>query len=128
MANTFIGRVAARAKQIRKAQPNIKWQTAIKRASLELRGKVKNKPVKKTVMRRRKKTTVSGMPVIGRVRRTASAPRKKTTVNSTLAKAKNMLLDEIGNLAAKQFKARLKRDKKKIGKKIAAAKSKYRKL
>lgn len=134
MASTLIGRIARRAKQIRKAKPNIDWQTAIKKASLELKGTVR--PATKPVTKRRKKVSVksltpkkrmSGMPIVGRVRR-VSAPRKKTTVASTLKRAKKMLLEEIGEMESRKFAARLKRDKKKIAKKIAVKKSQFRKL
>ena len=136
MATSFIGKVAKRAKQIRKANPKILWQTAIKKASIELKGTVK--PKKKTVVKRipgtgfslngvkRKPKKVSGMPIVGRVRTPGS--RKKTTVASTLQRAKKMILEKIGDETAKQFKAKLKRDKKKIGKRITALKSQYRKL
>ena len=136
MATTFIGKIAKRAKQIRKANPKILWQTAIKKASIELKGTVK--PKKKTVVKRipgtgfslngvkRKRKKISGMQSIGRVRTVST--RKKTTVASTLKRAKKMLLDEIGTLEAKKFQARLKRDKKKIAKKVAIKKSQYRKL
>lgn len=134
MATTFIGRVAQRAKQIRKKQPKINWQTAIKKASIELKGTVtprKKKVVYKTspfslngVKSKRKK--ISGMASIGKVR--ATGTRKKTTVASTLQRAKKMILEKIGDETAKQFKAKLKRDKKKIGKRITALKSQYRKL
>lgn len=137
-ATSFIGKVAKRAKQLRKANPKIDWQSAIKKASIELKGTVR--PKRKTVVKRvpgtgfslngvkRKRKKISGMPIIGKVRRAAAAPRKKTTVASTLQRAKKMILEKIGDETAKQFKARLKRDKKKIGKRITALKSQYRKL
>lgn len=44
MANTIIAKIAARAKVIRKANPNMSWQSAIKKASVELKGR--SKPTK----------------------------------------------------------------------------------
>lgn len=38
MAQSIIAKIAARAKVIRKASPNMAWQTAIKKASAELKG------------------------------------------------------------------------------------------
>ena len=145
----MIGKISARAKQIRKKNPKIQWQTAIKKASLELKGTVikpkkvgatlllnkgetkRTKPKRVYRVNRKKDgtytgtTKISGMQSIGRVRTTT---RKKTTVASTIKKAKKMLLDEIGLLEAKKFATPLKRDKKKVAKKLAEKKSQFRRL
>lgn len=41
MATSIIAKIAARAKVIRKAKPNMSWQSAIKKASAELKGRSK---------------------------------------------------------------------------------------
>jgi hypothetical protein len=51
MAQSIIAKIAARAKVIRKASPNMAWQTAIKKASAELKG-TKTTTKRKTTSKR----------------------------------------------------------------------------
>lgn len=58
MAKTLIAQIAARAKQIRSANPRLSWQSALKKAGAEFKGKKttsKRTPAKKTPVRKSRK-------------------------------------------------------------------------
>lgn len=72
MANKIV-QISKRAKAIRKAKPNIAWQTAIKQASKELKGKSTPRKVKRAAAK--KKTVVTKKAVY---RKTVSVGSRKT--------------------------------------------------
>lgn len=129
-ASSILGKITKRAKEIRKKNPKIQWQTAIKKASIELKGTVA--PRKTKVVYRAEPFSLNGVKsktkISGMKRKAAPAKRAKVTISNTLQKAKKMLLEEIGRLEAKKFVTRLKSDRTKIGKTIAEKKSLYKKL
>jgi hypothetical protein len=74
--SNIIKKIAARAKQIRKAKPSIKWQAAIKQASKELKGKPGN-TAKKIGAAAKKKTAKKKAVKKTSYRQTGSSNRKR---------------------------------------------------
>ena len=125
--STHLQKITAKAKQLRKTHPKMKWQSLVSLASKKV------KPAaKKSIGAAPKKKTASKKAV---VRKTVV---KRTTVNKTTASigsvsshlsiVKKMLLKELGELEVRKFQARLKRDKNKIQKLITEKRAKIRRL
>jgi hypothetical protein len=74
MANTIISKIAARAKVIRKSNPRMSWQTAIKKASAELKGTTVRTTSKRRVATPRRKKTVG---IVSKTKK--GTPRKRLT-------------------------------------------------
>ena len=128
MSNTIV-KISRRAKQIRKAHPSIKWQSAIKQASREIKaGKVSGTHKRK--VGRVKKS--SRKKVISKLKRAHAAEGKQLnklgSVSQHMSHARAMLKEQIGWNEAAKFTAPKKSSKNKIQKKINALKAKYRKL
>lgn len=130
-----------RAAQLRRANKKLTVQQSVKKAGAELRAKKRDRKKKvgatKFIERGEKRDAaatriykvkrdsgryagvkkIAGFPVIAGV-----------SVSQALAQTRRVLLAEIGALEAKKFGAKLKRDKAKISRDIAAKKSLYKKL
>ena len=108
MANNTLQKITARAKQIRKASPKMKWTAAVKKAGAEYRSKGKPGKVVKTVKKTARK-------------KVAAVPVKKMggkTIAGLKAETKKMLLSKYGLLSAAKVVANTKREKTAIQKEI----------
>lgn len=137
-------KITTRAKQIYKKGGT--WKGAIKKAGAEYRAGKKKSPAKKS--RRRVSGTLSGGArpasyAVGRVKRKArrkvsgtlsggarpaSYAIGRVSASSLISRAKEKIGHEIGMAEVRKFRAVKKSAKKKVAKKIAALKSRYRKL
>jgi hypothetical protein len=128
MAASTLRKITARAKKIYKRGGT--WKGAIKKAGHEYRSGKMGKVVR--MKTRRKKATVKRKRTVKKIRRLHKAEgraiRSLGTVSHHIAKAKAQLKEQIGWGEAQKFAATKKTSKRKIGKKIAELKSKYRKL
>ena len=133
-------KITSKAKQIRKAHPSMTWQSAIKKAGKECRGKVSGvkKTAKKTIGKR--PSRVGRVPAVrkkaakkvGRVpSRVGKAPSRvgKTVgsmgdVHAQARESRRIIEGALGEFMARQYLATSKREKVKIGKKITELKSK----
>lgn len=127
MASNTLKKITARAKQLYKKGGT--WRGAIKKAGAEYRGGKKMSGTKK---RKRAKTPKKRRAVVRRVKRLHKAEgraiRSLGSVASHVSSAKRILETEIGRLETQKFTAKKKSTKKKIGKRIAEKKSRFRKL
>jgi hypothetical protein len=98
MANTIIAKIAARAKVIRKAKPTMSWQTAIKKASAELKGTTVRTTSKRRVATPRRKKTV-GDPIIKAYER---APKKVKDILDEIDDYKSYT--QMANIANRLYK------------------------
>lgn len=119
------------AKKIRSMHPSWTWKKCVREGAKRVKGKHhkvagtkrrrvhhKKKPVRrKTVTRIRKLHAAEGRAI-----------HSLGSVSSHVSSAKKILEHEIGKLEAQKYIAKKKSTKRKIGKRIAAKKSKYRKL
>jgi hypothetical protein len=155
MAANALKKITTRAKQIYKSGGT--WKAAIKKAGAEYRsGKVsgtKKKSKRKSLVKRvRRLHRAEGAAIkkLGRAKRrrrvgatlSAGASGGIMGLRSTqmaaaigglstsqhIAHAKSQLLEQIGWAEAQKYSAKTKRAKRKIGKKVSALKSKFRKL
>lgn len=151
--SNIIKQISTRAKQIRKKHPAIKWQTAIKQASRELKGK--SNPVIKKAGKKKSKVKVwqTGTSVtVADRKRKAKPPGKRLSkkgkvyyerrknrsdkpgmlsgISSTSLKTalRNRLEDKLGKEFVRKTKAATKTAKRKIQKAITATKTELRKL
>jgi hypothetical protein len=144
-ASSTLKKITTRAKAIYKKGGT--WKTAIKKAGAEYRATAKKKPArKKTAKRRKVSGTLSGgaKPAsysVGKVKRrrkvsgtlsagsspSANAIGRVTTVQ-LINHAKKRIDKQIGEIYTKIFLAATKMEKRKLQKKLNAAKSKYKKL
>lgn len=129
MAHSHLRAITTKAKKIRKAHPSMKWTSAIKEASRLLKrksparkkrrvGSVKKKSVRRKAVARVKKFHAAE----GR------ALRSLGSVASHMSHAKKLLEHEIGKLESQKFVAKKKSTKRKISRRIAEKKSRFRKL
>jgi hypothetical protein len=154
--SAVLKKITARAKQIRRKHPSMKWTNAIKQASKELKGAA---PAAKKSARKKKATrkvdhhqTGSRKSLRRDKQRSAGAPGKRVTqwgstyyerrknrsdIPGTLAgigaatlksELKSRLEDQLGKAYVAKDKAKLKRDKKKKQKQITAIRADLRKL
>ena len=119
-----IAKISRRAKQIRKSHPGMKWQSALKKAGAEFRGK-KSAPKKSTSKKRRK---VGSNVTRSKAHTDYNAPEVNISIGSVEARYRKELEKKLGVLEVRKFNARLKSDKRKIAKDIAAVKSKIRNI
>ena len=155
MAASALKKITTRAKQIRHAHGGT-WKAAIKKAGAEYRsGKIagtKKSSRKKAVRRIKKYHAAEGRAIrkLGRAKRrrrvggTMSAGASsgimgvRSTFNAAaigglttsqhIHHAKEKIAAEIGRAEMSKFKAKTKRTKRKITKRISALKSRFRKL
>ena len=125
-----------RAAQLRRKSGNrMTVQQSVKKAAAEARSKKRGrKKVGATLMIEKRETKRTKPKRVFRVKRSSggqyagSARVAGMSVSSLKSRAKHILLEEIGELEAKKFSARLKRDKSKIAKRISEKKAEYRKM
>lgn len=133
--SAHLKRITSRAKQIRKLHPAMKWTSAIKQASIQLRkGKVSGirRPAKKKF--KKYAAVIVERPLKPR-RRVGSPGVGIQTVGSIKGATRSQLENEIilrleeklGNYYVARDKAKLKRDKAKWQKLISETKSDLRK-
>jgi hypothetical protein len=149
-----LNKITTRAKQIRKKHPSMKWTSAIKQASSELRksGTIGRTGIKKKVVRKKRKIHQTGTSVKHLdILRKAKAPgkRKSSAGNRYYEYRKNRsdmpgslsgvsesqlkgamigkLETSLGSLYVKRDRSKLKRDKKKYQKQITEVKRKITK-
>ena len=156
MAKFSIKKITTRAKQIRKAHGGT-WAAAVKKAGAEHRAGKRvsgtKKSSRKKIVRRIKRYHAKEGAAIKRLGRRPRRRRVGATlsagasggimgVNSTfraaaigglttsqhIAHAKEKIAGEIGRAEMTKFKAKTKRAKRKIAKRISALKSRFRKL
>lgn len=133
MAGSALKKITTRAKVIRRLHGG-SWKAAIKKAGAEYRGgkKVGSTRKKRRVVRKRRVGSVKRSSTVKRVKRLHAAEGRAIkslgSVSSHMAAAKSQLKEQIGWAEAQRFASQTKRSKRIIGKRIAALKSKYRKL
>jgi hypothetical protein len=132
---TALKQITTRAKAIRSKHPRMDWKTAVQQASKEYkRGKLSG-PKRKAAKRVVRKVARKAAP---RVHRAASKKAAGVfagvfagtgnTLGSCISGAQRVVENQIGKLVVQQVKAKGVRDKRKIGKTIAAKKVTLRKL
>jgi hypothetical protein len=138
MASSALKWITTRAKQIYKKGGT--WKTAIKKAGAEYRSgkkvsgtKKKRKPAKRraAVRRVKKLHRAEGKAIkqLRGVRSTfAAAALGRVTTSQLISSAKEKIGMEIGRAEVSKFRAAKKSAKKKIAKRIAALKTRFRKL
>lgn len=131
-------KITARAKQIRKKHPSMKWVNAIKTASAELRKsgsigatqkpyQVKRKRIGKAKRRKVIKVTTF-KKVVGRVARkkVAAGKKRKVAAGSSNASLKGRLLEnlkqQLGKLYVKYYMTQSIKETNKLSKQIAVVK------
>lgn len=121
-----------RAAQIRRKNKRLTVQQSVKKAAAEARAKKKGKRVGSTLLVNKGESTRKKPTRVYQVNRTKKGLFKSTTrisgIGSAMSALRGALAEKIGELEVRRFKATTMRDKKKIGKEIAALKAKYRKL
>lgn len=140
MAANTLKKITARAKHIRKTHGGT-WKAAIKKAGAEYRaGKIHGvkKTVRKKVAKRRKAirrvkilhaAEGKALRAVRGVRSTFQAAAiGRLTTTQHISHAKEKIAHEIGTAEMSKFKAKTKRAKKKIAKRVTALKQRYRKL
>jgi hypothetical protein len=138
MAVNPLKKITTRAKHIRRIHGGT-WKAAVKKAGAEYRsGKIHGtkkrtpkKTPKKTARRKRIGGTLSasGSSGIQGVRSTfAAAAIGGLTTAQHIAHAKKKIVNDIAAAEARKFQAKTKTAKRKISKKIAEAKARFRKL
>jgi hypothetical protein len=131
-AGSALKKITTRAKAIRRLHGG-SWKAAIKKAGAEYRGGKRMGSVrKKRRVKRKRVGSVKSRTTVKRVKRLHAAEGRAIkslgSVSSHMAMARNQLKEQIGWGEAQRFAANKKSTKRKIGKRIAALKSKYRKL
>lgn len=121
-------KITAQAKRIYKRGGT--WKGAIEKAGAEYRaGKLGKVVHMKT---KRKRATAKRKRVIKKIhtlhKKEGKAIRALGSVSHHISHAKHLLAEQIGWAELHKFQAKTKRAKKKVGKKIADLKSRYRKL
>lgn len=117
--SSTLKRITSRAKQIYKKHPSMKWTSAIKQASKELKGKgATKKTTRKKAARRKTRKKVSGdlyikHEAIGSISKTESTYRKQ-------------LRERLKDLLYKRDCARLKRAKRHWSKQISEVRRKLK--
>jgi hypothetical protein len=122
--------IVTRAKQIYKKGGT--WKGAIKKAGAEYRGKRRKSPAKKRKVGSAPKKKSARKKIVRRVKALHKAEGRAIkslgSVSSHLTSAKRLITNKIGEEETKKFKAKKEGAKKKIAKRIAELKSRYRKI
>lgn len=118
-------KITTRAKAIRRIHGG-SWKAAIKKAGAEYRGGRIGSVKRKKAAPKKRRAAVRKIKKFHAAE--GRAIKSLGSVSSHLSSAKKMLEHEIGKLEVQRYKAKKKSVKRKIGKRIAAKKSKYRKL
>lgn len=128
--SAHLKKITAKAKQLRKSHPNMKWTSLVKMAAKKVKPAAKKRaaPKKRKVVKKRsaapKRITVRKTTI----RRTTSATIGSASTSSLMARLRSTLLEDLGKLEVKKFTSKLKRDKNKIQKLITAKKTQLRRL
>jgi hypothetical protein len=131
MAKSALQLITAQAKKLQAKKPGAKWVNLVKEASRDYNagklggGGAARKPAKRAKKKRTKAPRPTRVPRLGRVNHKR---QKKAggTVSGHVAAAKSIIADKISKLIVRQSNATNKRDRKAIGKEIAAEKQKLR--
>lgn len=142
--STHLQKITAKAKQLRKQHPNMKWTSLIKMAAKKVKPAAKKRSAPKKRKARvgaykviEKRESRSAKPsAVYRVNRTKKGTVKSVnrvagvpnTVAGMMGAARRILVEEVGRLEARKFIATTKRDKGKIQKIISQKKSQLRRL
>lgn len=123
---SLLKRITNRAKEIRRRSGG-SWKAALKKAGSEFKG-MKSTPAKRRSVTRKK---VRGVATVSK----SHVDKNKITNNfqigsvaSHISAAKKLIADKIADKERLKFLARLKSDKRRIGKEISELKKQYRKL
>jgi len=129
MARINMKAAATKARKIRKAHPSMKWNTAMSQAMKSLGGKRKTKKRRKVGAVKKKSSRKKAVKAVKKYHAAEGRAIKSLgSVSYHVSHAKSQLLEQIGWGEAQKYSAKTKRAKRKIGKKLAALKSKFRKL
>ena len=142
MASGALKKITTRAKQIYKKGGT--WKGAIKKAGAEYRSGKKSKPKRRRVSGTLSQGARPASYAVGKVKKKHTRRRIAGTLSDGarpssyavgglsaahhIGKAKQKIGHEIANAELKKFQAKKKSLKNKIGKRITALKSRYRKL
>jgi hypothetical protein len=128
MARINLKAAATKARKIRKAHPNMKWNNAMSQAmkSMSKKSHPKKRRVGSVKKKAARRKTVRRIKTLHAAE--GKAIRSLGSVASHVAHAKKILEHEIGKLETQKFKASKKTAKRKIAKRIAEKKSRFRKL
>lgn len=137
MASNTLSKITTRAKAIRRIHGGT-WKAAVKKAGAEYRaGKISGTKKKKSKKRRAIVKTVKrlhraegkAIKRLGGVSSTfMAAAIGRLSTSQHIAHAKEKIAAEIGRAEMSKFKAKTKRTKNKISRRIATLKSRFRKL
>lgn len=125
MANAIVT-INRRARQLRNQNKNWSWQHCIEKASAEYRNEKKHAPA--PAKKKKAARKVHHKKIVTTKQHNVTHRKKTNTVSHHVGVAKKILLHEIANAEARKFTMKKKSEKRKQGKKIAALKTKYRKL
>lgn len=127
MARINMKKAATKARNIRKRHPSMKWNTAMSQAMKSLGGKKKSRRKVGSVKKKstRKKAVKAAKKYHAAEGR---ALRKLGSVSYHTGHAKSLILQQIEKAEGQKFTAKKKSSKRKIGKRIAALKARFRKL
>jgi hypothetical protein len=136
MAYSHLKAITTKAKQIRKAHPNMKWTSAIKEASRLLRGKKIGAKRKSAPKKRRRvgavKKTSARKSAVRRVKEYHAAEGRAMkslgSISTTKRHLKNQIEEKLAWGMLQQHTAKTKRMKRKIGKKLVNYKRELRSL
>jgi hypothetical protein len=134
MAGSALKKITTRAKAIRRLHGG-SWKAAIKKAGAEYRGGKKMGSTHRKAKHHKRMGAVrpsKRKSVIRKVKAYHAAEGRAIkslgSVSHHMAQAKSQLKEQIGWAEAQKFAASKKSTKRKIGKRIAALKSQYRKF
>lgn len=129
MARINMKAAARKAKNIRKRHPSMKWNTAMSQAMKSMSGKKKKSRRLGAVKKRKSPARKKAVTKIKKLHAAEGrAIHSLGSVSTHMAHARAQLKEQIGWAEAQKFAASKKVTKRKIGKRIAALKSTYRKL
>jgi hypothetical protein len=132
MAHSHLKAITTRAKKIYKAHPSMKWTSAIKEASRQLKGKSVGTKKKKTRRKVSGVKKVKRATAVRKVKRLHAAEGKAMRSLGSIATTKRHLKNQIEEKLAwgmlQQHTAKTKRMKRKIGKKLLNYKRELRSL
>lgn len=128
MARINLKAAATKARKIRKAHPSMKWNNAMSQAMKSMSKKSHSKKRRVGSVRKKsaRKKNVRRIKTLHAAE--GRAIRSLGSVSSHLSSAKKLIEHKIGKLETQKFVAKKKTTKRKIAKRIAEAKTQFRKL
>jgi uncharacterized protein YeeX (DUF496 family) len=125
--SNHLKQITARAKQLRRAHPSMKWIVAIKTASAEYRGGKRSAPKKKATVRKK------AAPKKRRAHKAIAGPtvRRKVSgesISGLKSKLKDHYKNQLGKELVKRDLSTKKREKSKLTKKITEIRNHLKKL